>query len=221
MIKDKTKADSKPQKPHGGARRGAGRKKGSSKYGEPTYPIRIPESLVDMVKSILKRHSSQQKQSQQLQPAHLSHPFLRPPAFKLNQARVMQPLIGDPLEIPLVSSKVSAGFPSPADDYVEGHLDLNQHLIAHPAATFYVRVTGESMINAGILPNDLLVVDKSLTAKPQDIVIAILDAELTVKRLTKTGSRYFLSPENPEYKPIECTDHVEIWGVVTGVIRRF
>jgi len=123
-------------------------------------------------------------------------------------------------KIPLYGSKVQAGFPAPADDYVESFLDLNQHLIKHPAATFFVRVTGDSMIDAGIYDNDLLIVDRSLPAKPGKIVIAALDGELTVKRLHHDKGKVYLLPENKKYEPIDITGQdVMIWGIVVNVIR--
>ncbi|MFA6037005.1 MAG: translesion error-prone DNA polymerase V autoproteolytic subunit [Legionellales bacterium] len=123
--------------------------------------------------------------------------------------------------IPLYSSKVPAGFPSQGDDYIEKYLDLNHYLIKHPAATFMVRASGDSMIGAGIRSGDLLVVDRSLEAKHGKIVIAAIDGELTVKRFSKVGQRLQLLPENPAYKPIDITDTHElvIWGIVTHVIH--
>ncbi|MBL6958662.1 MAG: translesion error-prone DNA polymerase V autoproteolytic subunit [Rhodospirillales bacterium] len=121
------------------------------------------------------------------------------------------------------ASPVAAGFPSPADDFVEGRLDLNEHLIPHPAATFIVRVAGESMINAGIHPGDMLIVDRSIEAKTGDIVIAVLDGELTVKRLCRSGGGWRLAAENPDFPdlPIDGDRDCVIWGVVTGAVRRF
>ncbi|MEA2109397.1 MAG: translesion error-prone DNA polymerase V autoproteolytic subunit [Pseudomonadota bacterium] len=123
--------------------------------------------------------------------------------------------------LPLAVASVSAGFPSPADDYLEGVLDLNQHLIKHPAATFFVRVTGDSMIDAGIHDGDLLLVDRSLEMVDGKVVIAIINAELLVKRVRKVGARLFLLPENQAYKPIEVQENMdfELWGVVTYVIH--
>ena len=123
---------------------------------------------------------------------------------------------------PIYLSSVAAGFPSPAEDYVEGTLDLNKHLIKHPAATFFVRVSGDSMIKAGIFPDDILIVDKSLEATDKKIVIAVLDGELTVKRLRYRGRQIFLEPENDLYQPIRVTEEgaFEIWGVVTNVIHK-
>ena len=116
---------------------------------------------------------------------------------------------------PIYMSSVAAGFPSPAEDYVEGTLDLNKYLIKHPAATFFVRVSGESMIKAGIFPDDILIVDRSLEATDKKIVIAVLDGELTVKRLRYRGNQIFLEPENDSYQSIRVTEEAgfEIWGV--------
>jgi DNA polymerase V len=100
---------------------------------------------------------------------------------------------------PLFASRVPAGFPSPAEDFVEGSLDLNKHLIDHPAATFFLRVSGDSMIGVGIHADDLLIVDRSLKAKNDDIVIAILHGELTVKRLVQENGKWFLRAENRYY----------------------
>ena len=123
---------------------------------------------------------------------------------------------------PLFLSRVPAGFPSPADDYVEGALDLNEHLIAHREATFFVGVKGHSMSGAGIADGDLLVVDRSLEAASGDIVVAVVDGELTVKRLSRRGGRVRLLPEAPGYAPIEFKDGQElaVWGVVTSIIHR-
>jgi len=123
---------------------------------------------------------------------------------------------------PLYSNKVSAGFPSPADSDIECSLDLNTHLIQHPAATFFLRVSGDSMQNAGIQSGDLLIVDKSLEPSDGKIVIAALDGELTVKRLVKRGGCVQLVPENDRYPIIEVNDRQDllIWGVVTHVIHQ-
>ena len=124
-------------------------------------------------------------------------------------------------KIPLYASRVRAGFPSPADDYIERHLDLNKHLIKHPAATFFVTASGDSMTGAGIASGDMLVVDRSLEATHGAIVIAAINGELTVKRLSRSAGRVQLLPENTQYKPIEITQEEElvIWGVVTYVIH--
>lgn len=123
--------------------------------------------------------------------------------------------------LPLFACSVEAGFPSPADDYIEDKLDLNEHLIKHPTATFIVKASGLSMINAGINPGDLLIVDRSLEARHGKIVIAAIDGELTVKRLDITSKGTFLVPENDEFSPIKIAEgsDVVIWGVVTTVLH--
>lgn len=129
----------------------------------------------------------------------------------------------DSYELPLYSSLVSAGFPSPADDHCDGKLDLNNYLIQRPASTFFVRVSGDSMINVGIHPGDILVVDKSIEAKHNKIVIAAVNSELTVKRLYRKEGELKLLAENPNYSPIILSNDTDlmVWGVVTSVIHQF
>ncbi|QLA14851.1 LexA family protein [Desulfolutivibrio sulfoxidireducens] len=126
------------------------------------------------------------------------------------------------MPLPLYLATVSAGFPSPAEDYIDTRLDLNEHLVKHPAATFFVRVHGHSMTDAGIVPGDILVVDRAVEPRNGGIVIAALDGELTVKRLEKSRGRVLLVPENREFAPTEITPErgFEIWGVVTYVIHK-
>ncbi len=125
------------------------------------------------------------------------------------------------LSFPLLESTVPAGFPSMAEDYIDRALDLNELLIQHPAATFFVRVSGDSMINAGIFPNDILIVDKALMPSNNKIVIARIDDEFTVKRLVKEQDRVILYPENEAYEPMVITSDMdfEVWGVVTCVLH--
>lgn len=125
------------------------------------------------------------------------------------------------MPLPLFNGKVAAGFPSPADDYVEKNLDLNELLVQKPAATFFVRAQGESMLGAGIHPNDILVVDRSMEAVPGKIVICALNGELTVKRLERDNEQWQLKAENPAYPDIVIHEELEmvIWGVVTNVIH--
>jgi len=187
---------------HGGARTGAGRKKNSGKFKEDTKVMRVPVSLVDQVKSTLDVYKSQLK----------------------SDVEVLEPDFNAPsLSIPIFSSRVQAGFPSPADDHLEDQLDLNKHLIHHQEATFFVRAQGESMLNAGIHPGDILVVDKSLPAKSSKIVIAVVDGEFTVKRLYKYKGKITLKAENPDFDDIVISDGNEliIWGVVTSVIHQY
>lgn len=125
------------------------------------------------------------------------------------------------LELPLISPEISAGFPSPALDFIDLTIDLNKHLIKHPSATFYGRVKGESMKDAGIYDGDLLVIDKSLEPIDGKIAVCYIDGEFTLKRIKLTINGLWLMPENKNYKPIKIEEHndLKIWGVVTHVIK--
>ncbi len=129
----------------------------------------------------------------------------------------------DSLHISLFSCPVEAGFPSPAEDHIETTLDINDLLIEHPAATFFVRVAGDSMIDAGIHAGDVLVVDRSKTAINGNIIIALVNGEYTVKRLLLAKGEVTLYPENANYAPIRLSglDELIVWGVVTGLARQF
>jgi len=196
----------------GGVRPGAGRKKGSSVYGETTKAIRVPESMIPQVKSMLHLHQQHFKQIQ-LDNGTVNTADL--PIWTLPDEQLCK------IKIPLFSGKVAAGFPSPADDYVEKTLDLNELLIQKPAATFFVRAEGESMLGAGIHPNDILVVDRSIEPIVGKIVICALNGELTVKRLKSIGKEIVLAAENPSYSDIIVQEDIDImiWGVVTNVIH--
>lgn len=128
---------------------------------------------------------------------------------------------GPNYQLPVFSSKVQAGFPSPADDYIEGYLDLNTKFIKHPAATFVLQATGDSMVEAGIFSGDWLLVDRSIEATDGRIVIAAINGELTVKRLSQQKGRVQLLPANSKFKPIDITEGSDmvIWGVVTLVLH--
>jgi len=115
-----------------------------------------------------------------------------------------------PAPLPLCLQRIPAGFPSPADDYVEARLDLNQHLIRHPEASFFVRVKGDSMHGAGIYAGELLIVDRALKAADGRIVIAGIDGELTVKRLRLNGGKASLHPENPACPVIQIKEGCEL-----------
>lgn len=123
--------------------------------------------------------------------------------------------------VPFVLDYISAGFPSAADDYVENQLDLNKFLIQHPSATFFIRVEGDSMINAGIHSGDLLIVDRAVEVRHGRIVVAQIDGEFTVKRIEYVGAHVYLVPENKNYKRKRITDQMsfDVWGVVTFVIH--
>ena len=148
--------------------------------------------------------------------------------IRTNGLEILGPIETDerqPLRLPLFLAGVQAGFPSPADDFIDKRLDLNEHLIQHPAATFFVRAVGESMLGAGIHDGDLLIVDRAVEAQSGKIVIASVNGELTVKRLERKGQRLLLVPANPDYPPIDVTEAMhsgegfEVWGVVTSVIH--
>ena len=190
--------------PRGGARPGAGRKPGSNDYGESTRAIRVPLSLYPEIQGLLASLKAQRKQGIAPEGAWLPH------GAALKQA------------LPLYASRVPAGFPSPADDYVDQRLDLND-LIDRPAATFFVKVTGHSMTGASINDGDLLVVDRSIEAVDGKIVIAAVNGELTVKRLAMTSGEVWLMPENPAFSPLQLKEGLDcvIWGVVTRVIHSF
>tara|TARA_Y100001954_G_scaffold196602_1_gene213041 strand:+ start:938 stop:1387 length:450 start_codon:yes stop_codon:yes gene_type:complete len=126
------------------------------------------------------------------------------------------------LDIPFYQFNVPAGFPSPAENFMDLDLNLQDYLVQNPSATFCVRVTGDSMQNAGILSGDVMVVDRSLEPKNNTIVLAVLDGEFTVKRIQKKGEELFLKPENKDFKPIKVTEEMnfQVWGVVTHIIHK-
>jgi DNA polymerase V len=125
------------------------------------------------------------------------------------------------LKLPFVEDGISAGFPSPALDFVDISIDLNKHLIKNPSATFYGRVKGDSLKNAGIHNNDLLIIDRSLEPTNGKIAVCYIDGEFTAKRITITESVIWLIAENENYKPIKVTkeNNFLIWGIVTHVIK--
>jgi len=123
--------------------------------------------------------------------------------------------------IPMSGECVAAGFPSPAESYIEKDLDLNEYIVHHPAATFFIRADGESMIGAGIFPGDLLVVDRSLNPVNGSVVIAVIDGDFTVKRLSLSDGKISLIPENRGFEPMTITEEqdFQIWGVVAFSIH--
>jgi DNA polymerase V len=138
----------------------------------------------------------------------------------LDHTRFLIPLVGRRRELPVFLSRVAAGFPSPGDDFADGTLDLND-LVAHPSASFLVRVSGNSMTGAGIDDGDLLVVDRSREAKHGNIVIAVAYGEMTVKRLDRRGEQWWLVPRNADYPAIALPEDGEIWGVVAHTIKSY
>jgi DNA polymerase V len=191
--------------PRGGKRQGAGRPVGTGKYNETTKAIRLPISLAD---EILEALTKDPQNSQNIEPATIVSSIFR--TDNNTKSR-----------IPLYLNPVAAGFPAPTEDYIEGKIDLNRHLVKHPESTFLVRVVGDSMQDAGIHPRDLLVVDRSLEPISGKVVIAVVNGELTVKRLRKHRNKLWLMPENSDFQPIEIDENVDlhIWGVVTNVIH--
>lgn len=191
----------------GGKRDNAGRPKGTGKYGESTTVLRIPTSQENTVKDFL----SALEQKRQREGQHNVVEIIGASADK------------SALAFPLYISKVQAGFPSPADEHVEKRLNPSDYLIDNDNDTFFVRVKGDSMIDAGIFEEDVLVVDRSRLAQLGDIVLAMLDGEFTVKTLGKSRTGARLLPANKNYPVIEvgAEQSFEIWGVVTGSMRKF
>jgi DNA polymerase V len=148
-------------------------------------------------------------------PANYKHTLDQNPS-PLSQAPIA-------FESPLFLCSIAAGFPSPATDYIEDGLDLNEYLVRHKAASFLFTVNGDSMRDAGIVDGDKVVVDCSVEAQHNHIVIAIVDGGYTIKRLYKKGGRIELHAENPAFKAILFADgnQLEVWGVVVGVVRRY
>ncbi|HLP81791.1 MAG TPA: translesion error-prone DNA polymerase V autoproteolytic subunit [Nitrosomonas sp.] len=201
---------------HGGKRENAGRPSGQGKFGEPTKVMRIPESQIGTVKNFLE--ALQRKRSQAGSDSAVT---------EINVDEFFTPGIPEqPTLLPLFSTKVAAGFPSPADDYVEKSLDVSEFLIDHAASTFFVTIKGESMIDVGLLPDDKVVVDRSKTPVLGDIVLAVVDREFTIK-IYDHGANNMprLMPANSSgaYRPIYIRPDMqfEIFGVVIGSFRRF
>jgi len=132
------------------------------------------------------------------------------------------PKIYDQRNLNMYSHNVPAGFPSPAEDFLEKRLDLNEYLIKNKSATFLIKVNGDSMVNAGIFDGDILVIDRSVEPCDNKIVLGILNGEFTVKRIKTKGKKLLLIPESENYSPIEVTNEMEfqIWGVVTYAIHK-
>ncbi|MCO6494500.1 MAG: translesion error-prone DNA polymerase V autoproteolytic subunit [Bacteroidetes bacterium] len=145
-------------------------------------------------------------------------------ALKLHNGNMIDIFSADTeteLKLPFVDSGISAGFPSPALDFIDVSIDLNRHLIKHPSATFYGRVKGDSLKNAGISNGDLLVIDRSLEPKNGKIAVCFIDGEFTAKRIQIAKDEIWLIPENEAYKPIRVTEENNflVWGIVTHVIK--
>jgi DNA polymerase V len=191
----------------GGKRLGAGRKPWSP-FKEPTVALRVPVSQESTIRDFIEAFKRKKQSESSSNVASIEKP----------------PLESNIIELPLYSSRVAAGFPSPADDHVEKRLDLNEYLIKQADATFFVRIKGESMIDAGIFDNDVAIVDRSRVASVGDVVLAVVDGEFTIKSLAKSkDGNPRLLPANPKFSPIEILEGMqfEIWGVVTGTVRKF
>lgn len=198
----------KQQAARGGIRDGAGRRVGSGKFREPTSVVRIPSSQEPVIKDFLAAYQKKRMNTD---------------LDAVNEFEMLS-LHRAPLSLPLYSSKVSAGFPSPAEEHVEKRLNPNDFLIDQDDATFFVTIQGYSMVDVGLMPGDKAVVDRSKTANVGDIVLAVINGEFTIKTLAKSKSGApRLMPANKDFKPIEITEEMqfEIWGVVTGSFRRF
>ena len=185
-----------------------GRPKGRNAYGESTIPIRIPKSKVTQITEYLKQ--SVLKNS----PDTID--------FYEHIRQVSVPEVS--VELSLYSSKVSAGFPSPCDDHIAKRLNIHDYLVDQEDATYLVTVIGWSMRDAGLLPKDVVIVDRSKNAKVGNIIMAMIDGEFTIKQLAlgENGNPVLL-PANSDFKPIEIKEGMdfEIWGVVTGSIRKY
>jgi len=144
------------------------------------------------------------------------------PSKHLESYFLVLPHKGSKKELDFFLQKISAGFPSPAEDFLEKRLDLNDYMIKNQSATFLVKVEGSSMTGAGIFPGDVLVVDRSLEPDNHKIILGVLNGEFTVKRLVKKGKEVFLMPENENFQPILITEELnfQVWGVVTFVIHK-
>lgn len=189
------------------ARSGAGRPHGTGKYGEATTVLRVPVSEAGTIKDFLAA----------LKAKRAMHDHGNVIEIEAHEPG------GEDVSLPLYTSKVAAGFPSPADDHVEKRLRPNSYLVNNEDATFFVRVKGESMIDAGIFDNDVLVVDRSREPQIGDIVLAVVDGEFTVKTLGRTKQGPRLIPANKDFPVIEIKEgqSFEIHGVVTGSMRKF
>jgi DNA polymerase V len=142
--------------------------------------------------------------------------------MKKEKLKFLKPKIGDSLGQWLVEQGISAGFPSPADDFKEIRISLDKELVKNKESTFYARVSGDSMLNAGLSDGDLIIIDRSLNPENGKIAVCFLDGEFTVKRIKKERDRVYLVPENRKYKPIEINEDNEliIWGIVEYVIKK-
>ena len=141
--------------------------------------------------------------------------------MKRNKLTFLRPKKGDSLGQWLIEQGISAGFPSPADDFKEIRISLDRELVKNKESTFYARVSGNSMENASLSNGDLIIIDRAINPEKNKIAVCFIDGEFTVKRIVKKGNKLFLKPENNNYKEIEVRDENQliIWGIVTYVIK--
>lgn len=139
-----------------------------------------------------------------------------------NVSQIFNPNTKNKILIPLFLVGVSAGFPSPAEDYIEKHLDLNELLIHHKHATYFCKISGDSMVEASINDGDIVIVDSNYVARNGDIVIVAIDGEFLIRFFSQKGNQIILTPAHPEYEPIivDC-ERVKVWGIVTNAIHTF
>lgn len=206
----------------GGKRAGAGRPKGSGKYGEPTKAMRVPQSLADRLEPILDNWQTAFRQLDPLDGIN-GETVVHAVPSNSRQANIQELSPSTHTLIPLYSHSVAAGLPASVDEAIEEKLDLNSAFTRDPNRSFCVRANGDSMIEAGIQDGDLMLVDTSIEASDHDIVIAVVNNELTVKRLRQTEDSLWLQPENANYPVIIVTEDTDlhILGVVTCTIHPF
>ena len=198
-----------PKSFHGGAREGAGRKPGSGSFGEPTQPVRVPESQLPAVVEFLAAYRD--RRTLEDDGVRVSEPR----GIRAKRRRQFVPVVG---------YRAEAGFGSPVQDYIEEEVDLNAHLVrqGHEASTFIVRAKGWSMIGAGIHDGDEVIVDRAMEPTNMSVVVATIDGDLVIKRLKIRGGKLALVSDNPHYpeRTINEGETLEIWGVCTRVLHQ-
>ncbi|MBD2176246.1 translesion error-prone DNA polymerase V autoproteolytic subunit [Pseudanabaena sp. FACHB-1998] len=207
--------------PRGGKRTGAGRPQGTGKYGEATKAVRLPIRIADEILAALSNKSDPVETGEVLAALSKKSESIEPIELGTTVQSIFRPERKMRVSLPLYLNPVAAGLPTLTEDYIDDNIDLNRHLVKHPDTTFLVRVVGESMKDVGIHPNDMLIVDRSLEVTNGQVVIAVINGDLTVKRIHRDREKLWLMPENKNFSPIEIDEHTDfhIWGVVTNVIH--